>query len=257
MTDGEGQLPVLGTRRAPQGSNPVHRRDGTERIGGREGDGQMAPVILPPLGALPTSRNSTREGGSGRDVLDQFDEAAIPHLSSVLAFALSLAGNRSIAEDLVQDTYLRAWRSFSTFTVGSDCRAWLFKICKNRFFDLCRSRRRRPRAEDLDTLQPTVDDPDYELRRDLARRLGGEPHDPELLPDEVNEALAELPNDFRVPILLCDLDEVPYREIAKRLQIPLGTVRSRIARGRALLRRRLTAYAEENGFTVEDGGAAA
>lgn len=200
----------------------------------------MSPTILP-----------LRSGGALADPRDPFHEAAIPHLPSVLAFALSLAGDRTVAEDLVQDTYLRAWRSFSTFTVGSDCRAWLFKICKNRFFDLCRRRRRRPRAEDLDAIQPTVDDPSYEVQRDLRRRLSREPHDRELLADEVNAALGEIPEEFRIPILLCDLDEMPYREIARTLRIPLGTVRSRIARGRALLRQSLAAYAQANGFSPE------
>lgn len=204
----------------------------------------MAPAIL-----------AMRCGASRTDSSESFHEAAIPHLPSVLAFALSLAGDRSVAEDLVQDTYLRAWRSFSTFAVGSDCRAWLFKICKNRFFDLCRRRRRRPRSEDLDAIQPTIEDPIYELRRDLARRLRGERPDPDLLAGEVNAALAEIPEEFRIPILLCDLDEMPYREIARRLEIPLGTVRSRIARGRALLRTSLAEYALCNGYSSGEDAA--
>lgn len=204
----------------------------------------MSPAIL-----------AARAGGVLGDPRGPFDEAALPHLPSVLAFALSLAGDRAVAEDLVQDTYLRAWRSFSTFTVGSDCRAWLFKICKNRFFDLCRRRRRRPRAEDLDAIQPTVEDPSYEVHRDLCRRLEGESPDPELLAGEVNAALGEIPAEFRIPILLCDLDEMPYREIARTLRIPLGTVRSRIARGRALLRRSLAEYAAENGYPVAEDAA--
>ena len=212
-----------------------------------KGVSRVAATQSPPQ-AVPIDRSKN---------LIPFQESALPHQHSVFAFALSLAGDRAVADDLVQDTYLRAWRSFGTFTVGSDCRAWLFKICKNRFFDLCRRRRRRPRPEDLDAIQPTTEDLDYELRTDLARRLRGEAHDPELLPEELVVALGELPDDFRVPILLCDLDEMPYREIASHLQIPLGTVRSRIARGRALLRRRLSAYAQDLGYSLEDGGAAA
>lgn len=187
----------------------------------------------------------------GDTVEDPFRDAALPHRNSVLAFALSLAGDRNVAEDLVQDTYLRAWRSFGTFTIGSDCRAWLFKICKNRFFDVCRRRKRRPRAEDLDAIQPTIEDPDYDVLHDLERRLAGRAPDPSLLPDEINEALAELPEEFRTPILLCDLEEMPYRTIADELEIPLGTVRSRIARGRAMLRRRLASYAAELGYHGE------
>jgi len=196
------------------------------------------------------SRTAAVDAGKKRQ--EGFVAAALPHRPSVLAFAISLAGDRTVAEDLVQDTYLRAWRSFETFTLGSDCRAWLFKICKNRFFDLCRRRRRRPRAEDLDSIQPTVEDPDYDLRRDLDRRLHGDAPDRELLADEVNAALSELPVEFLEPILLCDLDEMPYREIARTLEIPLGTVRSRIARGRALLRQRLARYAAELGYRWED-----
>jgi len=198
---------------------------------------------------------AARTGGVFADPRDPFHEAALPHLPSVLAFAMSLSGDRSVAEDLVQDTYLRAWRSFSTFTVGSDCRAWLFKICKNRFFDLCRRRRRRPRSDELESIQPVVEDPIYEVQRDLRRRLSGEVHDPELLAEEVNAALGEIPEEFRIPILLCDLDEMPYREIARRLRIPLGTVRSRIARGRALLRQSLADYARANGYQAAEDAA--
>ncbi len=177
-----------------------------------------------------------------------FLESVMPHQPSVFAFALSLAGDRSVAEDLVQDTLLRAWRSFSTFTIGSDCRAWLFKICKNRFFDLCRERKRRARFEDLEVIQPTAEETPYEVSRDLDRRLLGKSYDPELLSGEVKRAIEEIPSEFSEPIILNDLDEMKYSEIADILEIPLGTVRSRIARGRALLRRRLCEYAAELGF---------
>jgi RNA polymerase sigma-70 factor (ECF subfamily) len=164
------------------------------------------------------------------------DLVVLPLRSSVLGFAIRLSGDRHLAEDLVQDTYLRAWRSFATFTPGSDCRAWLFRICRNRFYDICRQRSRRLRPEELSLIRPVFEEVDLEVRAELVRRLRGEPHDPELLSDELNAALAEVPEDFLRPILLHDLEEMPYREIAELIGVPIGTIRSRIARGRRILR---------------------
>ncbi|MGA1201497.1 MAG: sigma-70 family RNA polymerase sigma factor [Planctomycetota bacterium] len=166
----------------------------------------------------------------------EFDLVVLPLRSSVLGFAIRLSGDRHLAEDLVQDTYLRAWRSFATFTPGSDCRAWLFRICRNRFYDICRQRSRRLRPEELSLIRPVFEEVDLEVRAELVRRLRGEPHDPELLSDELNAALAEVPEDFLRPILLHDLEEMPYREIAELIGVPIGTIRSRIARGRRILR---------------------
>ena len=165
-----------------------------------------------------------------------FERYVVPEIDVLYRVARSLTRNAADAEDLVQDTYLRAWRSFATFTPGSDCRAWLFRICRNRFYDICRQRSRRLRPEELSLIRPVFEEVDLEVRAELVRRLRGEPHDPELLSDELNAALAEVPEDFLRPILLHDLEEMPYREIAELIGVPIGTIRSRIARGRRILR---------------------
>ena len=181
-------------------------------------------------------------------VSDVFECVALPHESAVRAFALSLAGDFASAEDLVQDTFLNAFKGFSGFKVGTDCRAWLFRICKNRFYDICRKRRRRPVHEDLEMAQPMSLDLEYEVQKEQNRLDCGRAPDEDLLGRQVREALAELPMEFRESLLLCDLDELSYQEIAERLHIPLGTVRSRIARARSRLRGLLRDYAREEGF---------
>ncbi|HIA26551.1 MAG TPA: sigma-70 family RNA polymerase sigma factor [Planctomycetes bacterium] len=183
---------------------------------------------------------------------DTFECVALPHWSAVRAFALSLAGDLASAEDLVQDTFLRAFKGFSGFTIGTDCRAWLFRICKNRFYDICRKRRRRPIHEDLELAQPMSLDLEYEVLREQKRLASGEKPVEDLLGRRVRAALAELPTGFREALLLCDLDGLSYQEIAADLQIPLGTVRSRIARARSRLRGLLTEYAREEGYLFED-----
>ena len=102
-------------------------------------------------------------------VSDVFECVALPHESAVRAFALSLAGDFASAEDLVQDTFLNAFKGFSGFKVGTDCRAWLFRICKNRFYDICRKRRRRPVHEDLEMAQPMSLDLEYEVQKEQNR----------------------------------------------------------------------------------------
>jgi RNA polymerase sigma-70 factor (ECF subfamily) len=170
--------------------------------------------------------------GDGRhddaDRIPTWEEVAREHGRFLYSVAYRLTGNHDDAQDLVQEVLLRVRRGLTTFTPGS-LEGWLSRITTNAFLDEVRKRKRRP----LDVVP------------DLPDAVVGADGDPEValaavrLPEEVQQALAALPPDFRAPVVLCDVVGLDYAEIAETLAIPPGTVRSRIHRGRALLRRAL------------------
>jgi RNA polymerase sigma-70 factor (ECF subfamily) len=172
---------------------------------------------------------------------EEFETAALPHLNDLFRTARHVIGDGAQAEDLVQETYLQAWKSFHRFEAGTNCRAWLFKIL---FHVISHHRRKwykwsRTAAED-DTLEQT---------------LPYEPPIPQQLTDEdVLSAFERIPSQYREVVLLADVEEFSYKEVAETLNIPLGTVMSRLSRGRKLLREQLTDFAESYG--VRKGGAA-
>ena len=164
------------------------------------------------------------------DRVPTWEEVARDHGRFLYTVAYRLTGNHDDAQDLVQEVLLRVRRGLATFTPGS-LEGWLSRITTNAFLDEVRKRRRRPLEMVPDLPEPLVgvdDDPDAAL---AAQRL----------PDEVQDALRALPPDFRAAIVLCDVVGLDYAEIAATLDIPPGTVRSRIHRGRALLRKELSA----------------
>ncbi len=157
-----------------------------------------------------------------------FEAEALPHVDRLFRLALWFERNRSEAEDLVQETMMQALRSFHRFQPGTNCRAWLTTILQN-----LRSNRRRARGR-----SPLVDDPDDRI----AETIPFQPPVPQQLTDEeVLSALGRVPVRFQEVIVLCDVEELTYKEIADALAIPLGTVMSRLHRGRALLRAELGA----------------
>ena len=162
-------------------------------------------------------------------------------------FALGLTRNRARAEDLVQDTYLKAFKAFDRFRAGSNAKSWLFRICKNHFIDRYREKARRPHhggaVEEL-----AVDSPRRSIEVFEREGIENEEIFLDLFGDEVNRYLRELPEPFRKALLLCDLEGLSYDEIAEVLEVPIGTVRSRISRGRAFLKERLVTYAQELGY---------
>ncbi len=189
-----------------------------------------------------------------------FAEQAMPLMSGLYAAAMRLTHNPSDAEDLVQDTYLRAYRGFPGFQDGTNLKAWLYKILTNTFINTYRAKQRRPQQVELD------DVPDYSLYR----RMGGletvamnrtpEAEVLDGLPDdEVKAALESIPEQFRIAVILCDIEEFSYKEISNILDVPIGTVMSRIHRGRKLLQEKLWEYAAERGLIpdVERATAAA
>ncbi|MDE0958562.1 MAG: sigma-70 family RNA polymerase sigma factor [Planctomycetota bacterium] len=178
---------------------------------------------------------------------DLFEEITLPHMDDVFRFAMGLSKNRAQAEDLVQETYIKAFKAFGAFRTDSNAKAWLFRICKNQFIDGYRQRARRPHHGG--EVEELAVDP---VRHSIAvfERQGIE--NPEtfldLFGDEVNRHLRELPEVYSRALLMCDVNGLSYEEISEVLDVPIGTIRSRISRGRAFLKERLEEYAEELGY---------
>jgi RNA polymerase sigma-70 factor (ECF subfamily) len=164
-----------------------------------------------------------------------FEAVALPHLNDLYRAARHTLGNQTEAEDVVQETYLQAWKSFQRFTPGTNCRAWLFKIL---FHVIQHHRRKNWRLQTLGEQEEfLLETLAYEAP--LAQRLRDE---------DVLAALARVPEHFRAVILLADVEEFAYKEIAHILAVPIGTVMSRLNRGRKLLRQELAGYAQSSGW---------
>ena len=163
--------------------------------------------------------------------------------------ALRMTRNQADAEDLVQEAYLRGFRSFHTFQEGTNLRAWLFRILTNAYINKYRAKQRRPIESDLAEIEDL-----YLYRRlgsmeSAAASLSAEDQFFDLFTDEtVKEALEGLPDIFRLPVILADVEGFAYKEIAEMLDIPIGTVMSRLHRGRKAMQRALYEYAEANGL---------
>jgi RNA polymerase sigma-70 factor (ECF subfamily) len=172
-----------------------------------------------------------------------FEREAIPWIDDVRRFALSLTRDESDADDVVQDTFLRAYRSWHTYLPGSDCRRWLFTICRNVFL---RTRERaRPSAMDVDSseLDAAVAGMLYASPSrydDLFTRLD--------LAPAIARALANVPEPFRSTLVLVDVNDQSYELAAEALGVPIGTVRSRLFRGRRLMQEQLLTFAADAGF---------
>jgi RNA polymerase sigma-70 factor (ECF subfamily) len=190
-------------------------------------------------------------------VADQarFAELAMDYMGSLYSAALRMTRNPADAEDLVQETYLKAYRGFGGFQEGTNLKAWLYRILTNTFINSYRSKKRRPEETELDEAEDLY----------LYRRLGGleavaasRSAEDELLDwftdAEVKAAVESLPETFRLAVLLADVEGFSYKEIAEILDIPIGTVMSRLHRGRKALQKRLFEFAERNNL-VGDGDA--
>jgi RNA polymerase sigma-70 factor (ECF subfamily) len=171
-----------------------------------------------------------------------FEREALPHLDVLYRVALRLAGDPSAAEDLVQDTMLRAFRGWSGYRPGTNARAWLLTILRNTFINEYRRRRREPVAMDIEAAEP------HAIYRDVADA------DPEgeffarIVDTRILEAVDRLPTPFREVVVLSDMEGLGYAEIAESLGIPVGTVKSRLFRGRRQLQRELYDHAVAMGY---------
>jgi RNA polymerase sigma-70 factor (ECF subfamily) len=190
-------------------------------------------------------------------VADQakFADVAMEHMPSLYTAALRMTRNPADAEDLVQETYLKAYRAFGGFTEGTNLKAWLYRILTNTYINTYRAKKRRPEESDIDDLENFY----------LYRRLGGlegaaagRSAEDEVLDHftetEVKEAIEALPEQFRMAVLLGDVEGFSYKEIAEILDVPIGTVMSRLHRGRRALQKRLYEFGRQRGLVAEREG---
>lgn len=174
-----------------------------------------------------------------------FDEEFMPHIDSMYNFAYKLALDEENAKDLVQETYLKAFRFINSFQQGTNAKAWLFRILKNTFINEYRRISKQPAKVDYNEVENLYNSDD--VQADITIDLRSETMQNKL-GDEVTNALNNLAVDFRIIIILCDIEGFTYEEMAKILDIPIGTVRSRLHRARGLLKEKLFRYAEKLGY---------
>jgi RNA polymerase sigma-70 factor (ECF subfamily) len=182
-----------------------------------------------------------------------FERDAMQYTRQLYSAAMRMTRNPSDAEDLVQETYLKAYRAYHTFQEGTNLKAWLYRILTNTYINKYRKDSRRPSEVDLGTVEDMY----------LYRRLGSEESAEAarttedrvldgMVESEVKQAVEELPESFRMPVLLADLEGFSYKEIAEILDIPIGTVMSRLHRGRKAMQKRLWEFAKQRGLLPED-----
>jgi RNA polymerase sigma-70 factor (ECF subfamily) len=182
---------------------------------------------------MPEDRTAKREA---------FEKEALVHLDTLYHIAMRLCGRASDAEDLVQETVAKAYRAWEQYVPGTNCRAWLVTILRNTFINQFRKESRRPSEVQFDSVE------------ELSVFEAVQERDPEgtfyrfIVDDEVSRAIQELPEEFRLPVVLSDMEGLSYAEIAEALELPVGTVKSRLFRGRRRLQRRLFDYALEMGY---------
>lgn len=174
-----------------------------------------------------------------------FNKEFLPHMDALYNFAFHLTYDEEDANDLVQETFLKAYRFIDSYQQGTNAKAWLFKILKNAFINDYRKKSKQPSRVDYDDVAGYHDSDEeshvefLDLRQELFQGMMG---------DEVTRALNELPVDFKTVILLCDVEDFSYEEIARIIDIPIGTVRSRLHRARNILKEKLRSYALKEGF---------
>jgi RNA polymerase sigma-70 factor (ECF subfamily) len=180
------------------------------------------------------------------DLESRFETEAMPYIDGMYAAAFRLTRNAADAEDLIQETFLRAYRGFHQFEPGTNLKAWLYRILMNTFINIYRKKQREPQTISEDEVE------DWYLYSKIADG-GAEPSAEaevlEKIPDEdVQEALMALPEQFRTAVLLADIEGFSYKEIAEIMDVPIGTVMSRLHRGRKALEKRLWTVVQERGL---------
>ncbi|MBS1518911.1 MAG: sigma-70 family RNA polymerase sigma factor [Bacteroidetes bacterium] len=173
----------------------------------------------------------------------------MPHMKLLHNYAYKITGNQLDSDDLLQETFLRAFRFFDKFEKGTNCKAWLFRIMKNLFINKYRKKQKEPGKVDYAEIENFYDN----IRsskidsNNLQEKVFSN-----LLDDDLLNALNSLQDDFKTVVILCDLEGLSYEEIAEFVQCPIGTVRSRLHRGRKVLQQKLMEYARDKGYDVEN-----
>ena len=196
-------------------------------------------------------------GGPPHHRRDEFERVALPQLNALFNLALKLTHHRKDAEDLVQETFLRAFRFFDSYESGTQIKAWLFRILRNTFINRYRAAQVRPEEVDFGKVEAT-----YEQMVETGFLLDRQAPNPEtvvmsgVLDAEIQDAMAALPDEYRVVVVMALMEEMSYKEIANVLSIPLGTVMSRLHRGRKMLQAALLEYARGKGILKGVGAVA-
>ena len=196
----------------------------------------MASPPTPPPPPSPPSPPAPEERRAG------FEKEALVHLDALYRVALRLSGNPSDAEDLVQETMLRAYRSWERYTPGTNAKGWLLTILRHLFINEYRRRSRHPETVDVDTIEP------FALFQEVQEEDPQGAFFDRIVDDEVLRAVDQLPEAFREAVTLSDVEGLSYEEVAKVLDVPVGTVKSRLYRGRRLLQAKLYEYAVSMGY---------
>ncbi len=182
-------------------------------------------------------------------IYKDFENEAIPHRDALYNFAYQLTGDSDEADDLTQETLLRAFRFFDKFEKGTNCKAWLFRIMKNTYINIYRKQKKSPEKVDYEEVENYYENikassaDSSHLEKDLYDNL---------LDDEISYALSSLPEEARTVLLLCDIEGFSYEEIAGFLDCPIGTVRSRLHRARKMLYNKLRSYAADKGYVADE-----
>ncbi|HRY29160.1 MAG TPA: sigma-70 family RNA polymerase sigma factor [Elusimicrobiota bacterium] len=186
----------------------------------------------------------------------EFHQKALPLLNELYGVALRMTRNPQAAEDLVSEAYARAWKSLDQFQPGTNIRAWLYKILTNTYINAFRKKHREPEKVSMDAYERIED---FHFYNRIASQAGKSP-DPfdsvvgKLTNEQFEKALESIPDEYRAAVVLYDLQGLSYQEVSESLEVPLGTVRSRLSRGRSLLQSALWKHAEDAGIVKHNGG---